>query len=308
MSDTALTSVVTARPRRIRFRGLTPYALVAPVILVFLLLLAYPFVIGVYNSLTDLRVGRWQLARFIGLANYARILTSDNFYHSIQVTFTFGLMCVAAEMPLGLGLALLLNRELKGIGAFRAVCLIPLMVPNVVSALMLRTMLDPTGVINYLLSPFGVGSFPWLADPQTVLFGLVVIDVWMMTPQVIIILLAALQGVSKEVIEAATVDGASGWERFRSITFPLILPLFLVSLLIRCIELIPVFDVIFVTTKGGPADASRVLQIAAYQEGFANSFLGSGIAYSMLLALIVLLVVLVVGRRYVAAQAAALGD
>jgi multiple sugar transport system permease protein len=308
VSDTVLTSVVQAKPRRLRLRSVTPYALIAPVVVVFLVLLAYPFVVGVYNSLTDLRVGRWQLARFVGFANYARILTSPDFYHAIQVTFAFGAMCVAAEMPLGLGLALLLNRELKGIGIYRAICLIPLMVPNVVSALMLRTMLDPDGVVNYLLSPVGIGRFPWLADPQTVLFGLVFIDIWMMTPQVIIILLAALQGLSKDVIEAATVDGASGWEQFRSITFPLILPLFLVSLLIRCIELIPVFDVIFVTTRGGPVDASRVLQIAAYQEGFANSFLGSGIAYSILLALIVLVVVLVVGRRYLAAQTAAMGD
>src|SRR5262249_54362119 len=154
----------------------------------------YPFVVGIYNSLTDLRVGRWQLARFIGLTNYTRILTSPDFYHSIQVTFLFGAMCVTVEMLLGLGLALLLNRELKGIGIYRAICLIPLMVPNVVSALMLRTMLDPNGVINYLLSPFGMARFPWLADPNTVLFGLLFIDIWMMTPQVIIILLAALQG------------------------------------------------------------------------------------------------------------------
>jgi multiple sugar transport system permease protein len=278
------------------------------VVAVFVVLLAYPFVVGLYTSMTDLRVGRWQLAKFVGLANYTRILSGTEFYHSIQVTLLFAGMCIAVEMPLGLGLALLLNRQLSGIGVYRAICLIPLMLPNIVSALMLRTMLDPTGVVNYLLSPFGVGSFPWLADPNTVLFGLLFIDVWMMTPQVIIILLAALQGLSADVLEAATVDGASPWEQFRSITFPLILPFFLVSVLIRCIELIPVFDVVFVTTKGGPADASRVLQIAAYQEGFGNSFLGSGIAYSILLSLMVLIVVLLVGRRYVAAQASALGD
>jgi multiple sugar transport system permease protein len=308
MSDTALTSAVAARPRRLRLRGATPYGLIAPVVAVFFVLLAYPFVVGLYNSLTDLRVGRWQQAHFVGLTNYVRILSSPDFYHSIQVTFLFGTMCVTVEMLLGLGLALLLNREVKGIGVYRAICLIPLMVPNVVSALMLRTMLDPNGVVNYLLSPLGMAQFPWLADPRTVLFGLLFIDIWMMTPQVIIILLAALQGLAKEVTEAATVDGANGWQQFRSITFPLILPLFLVALLIRCIELIQVFDVIFVTTKGGPADASRVLQIAAYQEAFGDSYLGSGIAYSMLLALIIFVVVVVLGRGYVSAQTAALGD
>src|SRR5438105_2686094 len=155
MSDTVLTSVVRVRPRRLRLRRLTPYGLVAPVVLVFLTLLAYPLIVGVYNSLTDLRVGRWQLAKFVGFANYARILTSPDFYHSIQVTLLFAGMCIAVEMPLGLGLALLLNRQLKGIGVYRAICLIPLMLPNIVSALMLRTMLDPTGVVHYLLSSFG---------------------------------------------------------------------------------------------------------------------------------------------------------
>src|SRR5690606_24479325 len=115
------------------------------------------------------------------------------------VTFTFGLMCIAAEMPIGLGLALLLNREIRGIGLYRAICLIPLMVPNVVSALIWRSMMDPTGVINYLLGPLGFTNFTWLASANTVLLGLLVIDIWMMTPQVVIILLAALQGIPQEI-------------------------------------------------------------------------------------------------------------
>jgi len=277
-------------------------------VLVLTVLLAYPLVIGLYTSMTNLRVGRWQTAQFIGLANYSRILAGGDFYHALQVTLTFGAMCIAVEMPLGLGLALLLNRELPGIGVFRAICLIPIMVPNVVSALMWRTMMDPQGVLNYLLAPFGFTKFLWLSSPQTVLFALLLIDIWMMTSQVIIIQLAALQGIPSEIYEAATVDGASGWRRFLSITAPLILPFFLVSLMIRAIELIQVFDVIFVTTRGGPADASKVLHIAAYRDGFVDGYLGSGSAYAFVLALIVLLVVMFVARQYLAAQTRASGD
>jgi multiple sugar transport system permease protein len=308
MAELSLTRVAQRPAVRRPLRGATPYGLVAPVVAILAVLLAYPLVIGAYTSLTNLRVGRWQAAQFIGLANYARILGGGAFYHALGVTVSFGAMCVAVEMPLGLGLALLLNRELRGIGAYRAICLIPIMVPNVISALMWRTMMDPQGVLNYLLAPLGFTNFLWLSSPQTVLFALLLVDIWMMTPQVIIIQLAALQGIPAEIYEAATVDGASGWRRFASITAPLILPFFLVSLMIRMIELIQVFDVIFVTTRGGPADASTVLHIAAYRDGFVDGYLGDGSAYAFILALIVLIVVLIVGRQYVAAQTRAAGD
>jgi multiple sugar transport system permease protein len=308
MSETVLARPATTINRRPLARRLTPYLLAAPMIVILLVLLAYPLVVGAYTSLTSLRIGRWDAAQFIGLDNYVRILSSGEFYRAAQVTFTFGLMCVAVELPLGLGLALLLNREVRGIAVYRAICIIPLMVPNIVSALMWKTMLDPTGVVNFLLGPLGFAKFPWLTTPNTVLFGLLLIDVWMMTPQVVILLLAALQSISPDLYEAATVDGAGVWQRFRSITFPMILPFVLVSLMIRTIELIQVFDVIFVTTAGGPGDATRVLHIAAYREGFVNSYLGSGSAYAFLLALLVLLVVVVIARRYLSAQTAAFGD
>jgi multiple sugar transport system permease protein len=307
MSDATLARPA-ARPGLRVGRHLTPYLLIAPVLVVLAVLLAYPLAVGLYTSLTSLRIGRWDQAQFVGLANYVRILESGDFFTAGRITFTFGLMCVAAEMPIGLGLALLLNREVPGIGVYRAICLIPLMVPNIVSALVWRSMLDPTGVINHILAPLGFMNFTWLSDPNTVLWGLLLIDVWMMTPQVVILLLAALQGIPREIYEAATVDGAGGWQRFTAITFPMILPFALVSLMIRSIELIQVFDVIFVTTAGGPAHASRVLHMAAYREGFVDGYLGNGMAYAFMLGLTVLVVVLVVARRYLAAQAAAYGE
>jgi multiple sugar transport system permease protein len=308
VSQAALARAAGRPAARALVGRLTPYLLIAPVLVILAVLLAYPLAVGFYTSMTSLRIGRWNAAQFVGLDNYVRVLTSGDFFSAARVTFTFGLMCVAAEMPLGLGLALLLNREIRGIGLYRAICLIPIMVPNIVSALVWRSMLDPTGVINHILAPLGFMNYPWLADPNTVLFALLLIDVWMMTPQVVILLLAALQGIPSEIYEAATVDGAGAWQRFRSVTFPMILPFALVSLMIRSIELIQVFDVIFVTTGGGPANASKVLHMAAYREGFVDGYLGNGMAYAFLLGAIVLLVVLVVARRYLAAQAAAYGE
>src|SRR5262249_48880490 len=143
MSDATLARPAV-RPGLRASRHLTPYLLIAPVLAILAVLLAYPLAVGVYTSLTSLRIGRWDQAQFVGLDNYVRILESGSYFTAAGVTFNFGLMCVAAEMPLGLGLALLLNRELPGIGVFRALCLVPLMMPNIVSALISRSMLDPT--------------------------------------------------------------------------------------------------------------------------------------------------------------------
>jgi len=294
--------------RRRLARRLTPYILIAPAVLALALLLAYPWGFGFYASLTNLRLARLDQAQFVGLDNYVRLLTSGSFFNAARVTFTFAVMCVTCEMALGLGLALLLHRQIRGVRFYRALFLIPFMTPVVVCGLVWRQILDVNGVFNYLLGFMGIGPVAWLATSQTVLFGILIVDVWQTTPQVILLLLAGLQGIPGDLYEAATIDGASSWQAFRSVTLPLLLPFFLVSLAIRTIELIQVLDIILVTTLGGPNDASLTLHIAAYREAFENSFLGSGIAYAFLLGLIVLVVALVILRQSLAAQAAALGE
>jgi arabinogalactan oligomer/maltooligosaccharide transport system permease protein len=249
---------------------LTPYLLIAPVLAILAVLLAYPLVVGFYTSMTNLRIGRWDSAQFVGLDNYVRVLSSGEFFAALQVTFTFGAMCIAAEMPLGLGLALLLNREIRGIGAYRAICLIPIMVPNIVSALVWRSMLDPTGVINHILAPLGFMNFTWLADPNTVLFGLLLIDIWMMTPQVVILLLAALQGIPAEIYEAATVDGASAWQRFRYVTLPGLRSVSSTVVLLGIIWTFNQFAVIFLLFGPTSAPDAQILVTWAYFLGFGQ--------------------------------------
>jgi multiple sugar transport system permease protein len=291
-------------PRRNLSRTIVPYLLIGPTVLIVLALMAWPIVLGAWLSLTNYRVGPWDKAAFVGLHNYLYILQGQEFWHAAGVTLQFLAMCVVAEMPLGLGMALLLNRQIRGIALFRALCIIPLMVPNVVSAMMWRMMMDPVGVLNYVLSPLGLyaNQVAWFSTPDFVLWGLLLIDVWMMTPQVVILLLAGLQGIPQEITEAAKVDGADTWQRFRSITVPLLLPFVLISFMVRCIQLIQVFDVIYIASKGGPADASLVLHLAVFRQGFTAGYFGIGIAYSFILSFIVLCVVLLIARRYMAAQ------
>jgi multiple sugar transport system permease protein len=310
MSSTAAAESLRAKPRRNWGRSLVPYLLVGPTLVIVIALMGFPIGLGAWLSVTDYKVGPWDTATFVGLDNFKYILQLDEFWHAVQVTAQLLVMCVVAEMSLGLGMALILNRQIKYIGFFRAICIIPLMIPNVVSAMMWRMMMDPVGVFNYVLSPLGFyeNQTAWFASPDLVLWAFLIIDVWMMTPQVMILLLAGLQGIPQEVTEAATVDGASPWQRFRSITLPLLLPFFLVSFMLRCVQLIQVFDVIYIVSRGGPADASLVLQMAVFRQGFTAGYFGIGIAYSFILSFIVLVVVLLIARRFMSAQKTVYGE
>jgi ABC-type sugar transport system permease subunit len=310
MSSTAAAQPTFVGPRRRWRKALVPYILIGPTVLIVLALMGWPIILGAWLSLTDYRVGPWDSANFVGLDNYLYVLQLDEFWHALQVTAQLLVMCVVAEMSLGLGMALILNRQIRGIGFFRAVFIIPLMIPNVVSAMMWRMMMDPVGIFNYVLSPLGLydQQLAWFSTPDLVLWAFLIIDIWMMTPQVVILLLSGLQSIPQEVTEAATVDGADAWQRFRAVTFPLLLPFFLISFMLRCIQLIQVFDVIYILTKGGPSDASLVLQMGAYRQGFDSGYFGIGIAYSFILSAIVLCVVLVIARRYIAAQQTVYGE
>lgn len=302
MNDLALVQRVRLFREQGIGRKLTPYLLIAPVVLLLMFFLAYPLGVGIQTSLTDMRVGREAQAQFIGLRNYKLLIESGQLFTAIRVTLSLVLRCITMEMLLGLGLALLMNRQLRGIRFYRAISLIPFMVPTVVTGLMWRMLLDPQGAVNYL---FGLGDFPWLSNTQNVLWGLTVIDVWQTTPQVVILLLAGLQTITKDIYEAAQIDGANAWQTFRFVTIPLLLPFFLISLMIRSIELIQVLDIVLVTTNGGPGDASLVLHVAAYRETFASGFIGYGTTLALMLGLIVLFVVLLISRRLQAAQKAA---
>ncbi|ODT75964.1 MAG: hypothetical protein ABS76_32620 [Pelagibacterium sp. SCN 64-44] len=285
-----------ARPRISLRSAWLPYLLVAPVVLMLGLLLIWPWFVGLWTSMSNLRIGRWGQEQFIGLANYASILTSPAFWQSLRVTGLFAVLCVVTEMSLGLGLALLLNRKLPGRNVFRALFIIPFMVPTVVCGLIWRQLLEVRGVANYLLSFVGLGPASWLSSSDTALASLLLIDIWQTTPQVLILVFAALQIVPRDVLEAAKIDGASAWKTFWRVTFPIIRPYLLVAMLIRTIELLQVLDIVMVVTQGGPANSTMVLHLHAYRETFISGFLGYGTAVAYVLGFIVLLVSIVIAR------------
>lgn len=270
------------------------YLMVAPVVALLVGLLIWPWLVGAWTSLTDMRIGRWGEESFVGLQNYISVLRSGAFWSSLRTTAVFGALCVTVEMGLGLGLALLLNRSLPGRAIFRAIFIIPFMVPTVVVGLVWRQLLEAKGVVNYLFSFLDLGPFPWLSSSGSALGSLVLIDLWQTTPQVLILSLAALQTVSKDVYEAARVDGASAWQTFWRVTLPMIAPYLVIAFLIRAIELLQVLDIVMVASQGGPANSTMVLHLLAYRETFIGGFLGYGTSIAYLLGLVVVLVAIAV--------------
>ena len=272
----------------IRRRGARPYLLVLPALLLTIGIL-YPFVQGVIYSLQNFRATRPD-PEFIGLRNYERILTDDKFWHSAWVTAQFALAATVVETLLGVAVALLLARSTR-VGSFlERFLILPLMVAPIIATIMWRLMMQPSvGVLNYLLRPLGLGGLAWTDSPAMAIFSVVLIDVWIYTPFVALLVLAGLRSLPRAPYEAAAVEGAGFWFTFRSLTLPMLWPYILVAVIFRFMDSIKVFDVIFALTGGGPGDATMALQIRAYQEAIPFSNFSLGITYMVILWAIVYL-------------------
>ena len=189
------------------------------------------------------------------------------------------------ELALGLGVALLLKDAFPGVRILRSFLIIPMMIPPIVSALMWKVILLPTnqGVLNHILGLVGIRPIAWLGDSSTALVSLILIDVWIYSPFAVLIFLAGLQSMPKEPYEAAQVDGASGWFMFRKLTLPLLTPSIVLVTLFRLIDSLKVFDIIYATTKGGPAGATTTLHIQSYFEAIRWFKMGRGMVYLFVL-------------------------
>lgn len=283
--------------------------LLAPAGLVLLLLLGAPIVQSILLSTRRIIVALPSLGdQFVGLANYAALLHDPVAWHSLGITFLFVAVTTALELAIGLGLALLINRAFPGRGALRAVVLVPWAIPTVVAAQMWRYLFnDAYGLINAALFGSDITAYvPWLAIPNAALACLILADVWKTSAFAALLILAGLQTIPDDLYDAARVDGAGTWARFRHITWPLIRPAVLIALLFRTIDAFRVFDLAFVMTQGGPADASNVLQLYGYKKMFVEGAVGQGAAISTLVFAIVLVLALLyvrlVGRRLLEAR------
>ena len=260
-----------------------------PAIVIPILVGVIPFALGVSLSFTDWRLA-FPTSSFIGLGNYLYLFQDLNFWRAVFISFEYVFLAVSIELLLGSLVAFLLNRNTRGQWFFRSIIVIPLTVAPVLLALMWKLMLSTSGgVVNYLLSFLKIRPIAWLADSSIALMTLAFIDAYIYTPFVALVLFAGLQSLPQDPYEAALVDGASGWDVFRYITWPLMRPLVLVTVMFRLIVSFKVFDIIYATTSGGPGNATTNLHLWVY----LNAFRYGDMAYAMSGAVILFVIIYV---------------
>lgn len=262
-----------------------PFLLIAPTIAVLLALSIYPLIYAVKVSLqaeSDEGI-RWTLQ------NFARFFKDDFFLSALAHTLVYAVIALTFEFLLGLGLAVLLNREMRGRSFFRAALLVPMMLPSVVVGVVWRLMLNPNfGALNGTLQGFGANteSLTWTASPTLAFASVILVDIWQWTPFMFLILLAGLQAIPEEPYEAALIDGSTPWQTFRHVTLPLLKPAILIALLLRTMDLLRVFDQIFILTEGGPGSATETISLYIYRTAFRFGDFGYAAAMSFVLLLL----------------------
>jgi multiple sugar transport system permease protein len=265
-----------------------------PTILVLFALTILPLLFNLVLSTQDRSVSDALPSRFVGLGNFSQAFSDPRFWNATGLMLKFTAIAVPMQMLLGLGLALLLNRQMPGQGIIRAVVLLPMISTPVAIALIWALMMNPDlGVFNYFLQSLGLGRSLWLADSQVVIPALAMVDIWQWTPLVSLILLAGLQSLPDEPFEAARIDGATPWQLFRFVTWPMLQPAVFAALTLRLIDALKTFDIIEVMTQGGPGAASETLNVYAFHTGF--EFLKVGYTAALLTLLLLVVAVVAVG-------------
>jgi multiple sugar transport system permease protein len=262
-----------------------PLLLLAPTLLVLLALSIYPLVYAVRVSL---QTGTGANAAW-SMENFTRLLSDGFFLSALLHTLCYAVIALTCEFLLGLALAVLMSQEMRGRSFFRAALLVPMMLPPVVVGVVWRLALNPNfGAINGTLKSFGVNteSLTWTASPRLAFLSVIAVDVWQWTPFVFLILLAGLQAIPQEPYEAARIDGSTAWQTFRFVTLPLLKPAILIVLLLRTMDLLRVFDQIFILTEGGPGFATETVSLYIYRAAFRFGNFGYGAAMSFVLLII----------------------
>lgn len=271
--------------------------LILPSILVIGGLLIYPLLYNIFISLHDFDLKRLYLGTpFIGLKNYISALTSNYFWSAVGRTLYFTIASVGIELILGIMIALVLNRDFWGRDFVRSILLLPWAIPTVVNGIMWKWIYNSNyGALNGILKQLGlIHSYQnWLGHPITAMNMVILADVWKTTPFVAIMILAALQTIPDSLYEAAQIDGAGPWQAFQHLTLRLIRPSILVVLVIRTMEAFRVFDIIYIITRGGPADGTQVITYFTYNETFNNLNFGLGASLAYLTSLVILVMALI---------------
>ena len=271
-------------------------ALTAPAVIFTVVMIAFPFAYTVWLSVHNVAIG--SPTRFNGGANYVALATSDPvFWQSVRVTLVLFAVSLVLQLGAGTWVALLLYRAKRLPGALRSLLISPFIMPPVVVGMMWLVILDPSiGAANFLLEKIGLPPSLWLASPQWVIPTVALIDTWQWTPYVALIVLGGLQSLPPNVFEAAQIDGTSRWRTFWRITLPMLGPTLVTAAILRSVDLLRFFDIIYITTQGGPGDASTTLNIYGFRQGFEFFELGYAAAIMVSLSAIVLGAVLTMMR------------
>lgn len=278
---TALSAVARYVDRRQRF--FYP----APAVAVLFLIIVLPIAFNLYLMFTKWTIGLGE-PRFIGWDNFVEIFGDERVWNGVKVMIYFSGASLALELFFGLMIALYFNRAFKGSEAVQAIYIIPFAATPVAVALIWRIMLNPEiGVINYLLTSIGLPPGLWVASPNSVVATLVMVDVWKWTPMITLIVLAGLAGVPDDPIEAARIDGANEWQVIRMVTIPMVMPVILTALILRLIDALKTFDIIYAMTGGGPGYASETLNILGFKYSFEYFRMGQSAVILVALFLVV---------------------
>ncbi|MFJ9898327.1 carbohydrate ABC transporter permease [Streptomyces sp. NPDC091280] len=279
------------------------WGFLAPVVAYLALFYAYPLYRNIDLSLRDYTVRSFVQgdAPFTGLANYRTVLDDPTFAPALLHTVVFTAVCLVLQYAVGLALAVFFNQHFRLSATLRALFLVPWLLPLIVSASTWSWMLNSdSGVVNAALHALGVGPVNWLTSPSWSLASVIIANIWIGVPFNLVVLYSGLQSIPASLYEAAALDGANAWQRFWRVTFPLLRPVSAITLLLGLVYTLKVFDIIWIMTKGGPADSSTTFATWSYRLGFGNLLpaFGPGAAVGNLL----VVAALVFGLVYVRVQ------
>ncbi len=278
-----MTAVAPQIAVRRRKTNVLPYVLSLPALIVCIGILA-PFLTSVYYSMLRYRLNLPAMKGFIWFDNYLNFLTDSEFWNTVRVSFEYTVLTVGVELAFGLAIALLLQRRTRLNNSISILLLLPLMTAPAIAALMWKLMTNPNfGILSYLVQSLGVKDFKWASDPQSALFTVVLVDVWVYTPFIMILLLAGLRSLPKQPFEAAALDGVPRQFVFTRITLPMLMPYIITAALFRLLNSIQQFDIIYPMTQGGPGNTLLVFQVRAYLEFYQYTNVGKSAALLIIL-------------------------
>lgn len=298
MSATPQAAVPPSAKRRTRVRTLASQerrfalGLLAPALVVLLLATTVPLVYLAWSSLWNLNLSMPYLSGFVGLGNYLSMGHDPRFWNSLWLTFVYTSSTVVLQVTLGLSLALLVLQIPKGQGVLRVAAILPIVLAPVVVGLFWRTLiLSPdVGLLDLVTRSLGLGNYDWLGSPELALISVIAIHTWQWTPFAFLVILATLSTLPPDIYEAARLDRAGAWQRFRYVTWPLIRPAVIVVMIMRMVTALSAFAAIFAATGGGPGSATEILNLYAYRTSFSELNIGYGSSLAMVLMAITLVI------------------